>query len=179
MARTTEVPQFLKQAFERGVQAALQRLKISMNMADLGRMATQSAGAKTHPGLRDPKTFMPVEKPMMGSQPLAGGKKVGSVFGSRVPWGADVSFGTPYEHRRGLYERHLQDKAQEQPTGYAKSMLVGGGLGALAGGALGSGLGGMAAMSDHTAIQDAQYAMQRGDVDGAFARHLAEEARTR
>lgn len=61
----------LKQVFERGLQAALSRFKLSMTMADLGHLAMQSAGAKTHPGLRDPKTFMAAaEKPMTATKPL-------------------------------------------------------------------------------------------------------------
>lgn len=119
--------------------------------------------------------------------------KQARIFGAEEPSDMLLEESVPYEHRRRALERYLQQKSQEEPTSYLRSMgtggLIGGGLGGLAGGishgpvgagigALigglgGAGAGGLMGMADRAEIERAGHEL--GDVDqAALARASAE-----
>jgi hypothetical protein len=113
-------------------------------------------------------------------------EKNAKIFGADRPHGLD-RHAIPYDTRRSMYEDYAKQKSKEEPTGYAKGMLGGGGIGAglgagigalaghagggaAIGGGLGSLVGALLAHGDKKQITRA-----KGAVSGNLDRHLAEQ----
>lgn len=120
--------------------------------------------------------------------------KFGSVFGADEPDHLEHA-GIPFELRQKLYEKYLQQKGQESPTGYGAAMLGGGGLGALLGGGLGlaagkpgmgAGIGGGigallgagVAAGDKHKIEHAQQTLDGGHVQDELVKNIGDRADT-